>query len=408
MFHPRAIVLRGGQVLAEHPLPPGSELVLGRSEGCDVTVMDGSVSRLHARLVADAEGVYVEDLGSANGTFVDGERTHGRVRLTHGQQVRAAQRAQSAPLLVRFEDVRPAPVQEDVAAALDAWDADRTQGADADRDTSPPFPSPASHQPLWPAGAPQPVVATTLPVAKAVRAEPAASPAPTPAVVSSRPRAKAWMWVLAAVVLVGGLAVAATAVWWLFVSRRVADTANTTATASQPARTRPAARSAATVSPQRTAMPPAPSRGEEVLVVPVESETGTASASASAAASLAAVIEDPLSGKWTARLENVFYPEDDYVVELRLDLHQRGGNVTGRGQVQIENSAMTFGVPATDVSGTVSRGAPPMAVRLGLAFGRPIGELQLEGTLDGEALAGTFRSTAAKQPGAWQAVRARP
>jgi len=91
MLHPRAIVLRGGQVLAEHPLPPGSELVLGRSEGCDVTIADGSVSRLHARLVADAEGIYVEDLGSANGTFVDGERTRGRVRLSHGQQVRAAQ-----------------------------------------------------------------------------------------------------------------------------------------------------------------------------------------------------------------------------------------------------------------------------------------------------------------------------
>jgi len=405
MLHPRAIVLRGGQVLAEHPLPPGSELVLGRSEGCDVTIADGSVSRLHARLVADIEGVYVEDLGSANGTFVDGERTHGRVRLGHGQQVRAAQRAQSAPLVVRFEDVRPARVEEDVAAELEAWDADRTQGADADRDTGPPFAAVAASEPLWQAGTPQPVAAT-VPVAEAARPAPATPPLVTAgAAVPPSSSRKTWVWALAAVVLLGGLAVAAAAAWWL-AARPEPKTAQPVPMATAPTRTLPAAQPASPTGPPQAKASSAAARREDVLVVPVESDTGAPSAGARAATSLTAVLEDPLSGKWTARLENVFYPEDDYVVELTLDLHQRGGEVTGRGQVQIENNAMTFGVPATDVSGTVRRGTPPSAVRLRLAFGRPIGELQLEGTLDGDALAGTFRSSNAKQPGAWHAVRA--
>jgi len=393
------IVLRGGQVLGEHLMPPGAELVLGRSEGCNVTIADGSVSRLHARLVADDAGVYVEDLGSANGTFVDGERTKGRVRLTHGQQVRAAQRAQGAPLLLRFEDLRPAPA--DGAAEIEGFDEDGTQGADADRDTGPPFPVVAAEEPLWSAGAPRPAAAT-VPVAGAAPPGPVASPGPA----GARRSRKAWVWVLAAVVILGGLAVAAAAAWWLLASRRAPSVAGPVPAAAAEANAIPAALPASTAAPQRTPATTTSASHEDVLVVPVESETGAASVVAGTAAA-AAPRADPLTGKWTARLENVFYPEDDYVVELHLDLVQRGNAVTGRGQVQIEGNAITFGVPAADATGS-ARGGPASEVRLRLAFGRPIGELQLEGTLDGDALAGTFRSSAAQQPGAWQAVRAKP
>ena len=142
-------------------------------------------------------------------------------------------------------------------------------------------------------------------------------------------------------------------------------------------------------------------------MVPVESDTGAAVVDVGARpAPPASSRPNPLDGKWAARLENVFYPEGDYVVELLLDLRQRGALVTGNGQVRIENRSMTFGVPAATANGTVEAGGPPSPVRLHIAFGRPIGELQLEGTLDGDALAGTFRSSAAKQPGAWHAVRA--
>jgi len=49
------------------------ELVLGRGADCAVRLDDPSVSSHHARLVRTAAGVEVSDLGSRNGTWVDGE-----------------------------------------------------------------------------------------------------------------------------------------------------------------------------------------------------------------------------------------------------------------------------------------------------------------------------------------------
>ncbi len=49
-------------------------LVIGRDETCEVVVLDRQVSRSHARLTRLEEGVLLEDLGSKNGTFRNGER----------------------------------------------------------------------------------------------------------------------------------------------------------------------------------------------------------------------------------------------------------------------------------------------------------------------------------------------
>jgi pSer/pThr/pTyr-binding forkhead associated (FHA) protein len=48
------------------------ELTVGRAEGNDIMLAEGGVSRKHARLYLEAGQVFVEDTGSANGTFVDG------------------------------------------------------------------------------------------------------------------------------------------------------------------------------------------------------------------------------------------------------------------------------------------------------------------------------------------------
>jgi len=51
------------------------ELSVGRSQDCDITLDEPSVSRSHARLVVDTTGVRVIDSASNNGTFVNGRRT---------------------------------------------------------------------------------------------------------------------------------------------------------------------------------------------------------------------------------------------------------------------------------------------------------------------------------------------
>ena len=49
------------------------ELVVGRSETCEIFVNDGSVSRRHAKITPSKDGFFLEDLGSKNGTAVNGK-----------------------------------------------------------------------------------------------------------------------------------------------------------------------------------------------------------------------------------------------------------------------------------------------------------------------------------------------
>jgi pSer/pThr/pTyr-binding forkhead associated (FHA) protein len=61
----------GGQP-QERPLGDG-ELTIGRGEGCDIVVDDPTMSRTHARLTRVGDAIVVEDLGSRNGTIVNGD-----------------------------------------------------------------------------------------------------------------------------------------------------------------------------------------------------------------------------------------------------------------------------------------------------------------------------------------------
>ena len=68
------------------PLPIG-ELILGRAPDSAVTLLDGEVSRHHARIRVTAEGIEVEDLGSTNGTQVNGEAVRGTLPMKAGDRL---------------------------------------------------------------------------------------------------------------------------------------------------------------------------------------------------------------------------------------------------------------------------------------------------------------------------------
>lgn len=66
-----------------------SELTLGRAPGCGVVLGDdGFASSLHARVFPRDGEVWVEDLGSTNGTFVNEERLDAPTRLRRGDRLR--------------------------------------------------------------------------------------------------------------------------------------------------------------------------------------------------------------------------------------------------------------------------------------------------------------------------------
>jgi len=60
---------------------------IGRAVDAEVSVMDEQASRYHARLVSRAGGVWVEDLGSRNGTYLDGLPIHGETPVRDGQRL---------------------------------------------------------------------------------------------------------------------------------------------------------------------------------------------------------------------------------------------------------------------------------------------------------------------------------
>jgi hypothetical protein len=64
-------------------------LVLGRAASCDVVLTGRHISRQHAALVRRLDGWWVEDLGSRNGTWCEGERV-ARRRLGHGDVLQLA------------------------------------------------------------------------------------------------------------------------------------------------------------------------------------------------------------------------------------------------------------------------------------------------------------------------------
>jgi hypothetical protein len=71
---PRVLSIVQGQQTGESAeLAPGVVLI-GRSADCQLVLDDDYVSTRHARVVAGESGLYIEDLGSTNGTYVNGAR----------------------------------------------------------------------------------------------------------------------------------------------------------------------------------------------------------------------------------------------------------------------------------------------------------------------------------------------
>ncbi|MFM7063812.1 MAG: FHA domain-containing protein [Actinomycetes bacterium] len=63
------------------------ELVAGRHAGCNVVLDEQYVSQQHAKFFVRSGAAFVEDLGSTNGTWVNGERATGQRPVRPGDQV---------------------------------------------------------------------------------------------------------------------------------------------------------------------------------------------------------------------------------------------------------------------------------------------------------------------------------
>jgi pSer/pThr/pTyr-binding forkhead associated (FHA) protein len=70
----------------EFPIFPDKPIIVGRSSDLDMVLVEDMVSRKHAKIVIAGTDITIEDLGSTNGTFVNGEKVK-KARLKEGDRV---------------------------------------------------------------------------------------------------------------------------------------------------------------------------------------------------------------------------------------------------------------------------------------------------------------------------------
>ena len=109
---PRVVAVwsRGRPACVDRPLAGDDPIVVGRGDGAGLVLDDPSVSRQHARIAFDGAMWSITDLGSRNGTFVDGRRIRGEVLVAAPRVVRVGE-CVVLPLGDVAFDLRPPDVE---------------------------------------------------------------------------------------------------------------------------------------------------------------------------------------------------------------------------------------------------------------------------------------------------------
>jgi len=85
------VVREPGQERQKHFLLPGTRLVVGRDESVQIRIAETAASRKHTAFEVREAGVFVVDLGTVDGTWMNGARVHEAARLESGDVVTIGQ-----------------------------------------------------------------------------------------------------------------------------------------------------------------------------------------------------------------------------------------------------------------------------------------------------------------------------
>jgi len=123
------VVKQGPQIGILFPITANT-IVLGREETCDIIVQDAEASRRHSQISWEDNDFFLSDLGSTNGTFINGMQIIAPTRLKPGDSIGVGQ------TLLTFE-----------------LDAEKTAQADYEKPSDAPAPAAAGQPQAEPVGA---------------------------------------------------------------------------------------------------------------------------------------------------------------------------------------------------------------------------------------------------------------
>jgi len=84
------LIVREGQLAGQRWGIAADAVTIGRDATCDIVLPERQVSRHHVRIFREDSGFYVEDLGSKNGTYLNGQPLTGVQRLQDGDELQIA------------------------------------------------------------------------------------------------------------------------------------------------------------------------------------------------------------------------------------------------------------------------------------------------------------------------------
>ena len=131
----KLVVLAGAKQGTEIPLKK-DKFVIGRSKDCTLRAGSEAISRHHCVILRSDNGVSIRDLGSRNGTYVNGEKIEGESPLEDGHTVRVGSlelRFEASHDLARSKKPKVKDVADAVSRTAEGPDSDATTEDDISR-----------------------------------------------------------------------------------------------------------------------------------------------------------------------------------------------------------------------------------------------------------------------------------
>jgi len=104
------LIAREGQLVGERWIIESEEFMIGRGGDCQIILPERQVSRYHAKITNEHGRYVLHDLGSKNGTHLNGTRVQGSTQLKDGDEIQIALRVKL--LFIGTDATIPLTVEE--------------------------------------------------------------------------------------------------------------------------------------------------------------------------------------------------------------------------------------------------------------------------------------------------------